>query len=125
MDSGTSALELSVAALAGCVVTIFLLIARRRGVPIEAASIRLRAERPDGSRTIRSVGGTLSVRSSASASDLSTALRLTLRTCPVGVLFDQAGVPVSVELCRLDAAKAVPEGDPSREPATCPVEETP
>ncbi|MCI4354684.1 MAG: OsmC family protein [Thermoplasmata archaeon] len=99
-DSGTSALELSVLSLAGCVVTIFLLVARRRRLPLEAASIQLKAERRAGAPTIESVDGVLTVRSTATDEDVATALRLTLKTCPVGVLFERAGVPVRVRVVR-------------------------
>jgi putative redox protein len=93
---GTSALELAVLALAGCVTTIFALVARRRHLSFQGMSIALEAERPDGAPTIARVRGTLRLRTEAPQDEVATALRLTLRTCPVGVLFEKAGVPVEV-----------------------------
>lgn len=95
-DLGTSALELSVLSLAGCISTIFTLVAERRRLRFEAMSVELDAARPQGSRTIASVEGTLHVVTTASAEDVATALNITLRTCPVGVLYEQAHVPVRV-----------------------------
>ena len=99
-DLGTSALELSVLSLAGCVTTIFALVARRRRLRFEAMRVELEALRPRGARTIASVEGTFQISTSASEDEVTTALNLTLRTCPVGVLFEQAGIPVRVRLVR-------------------------
>jgi putative redox protein len=95
-SAGTSALELSVLALGGCISTIFALVARRRRLAFEALTVGLEAERPEGAPTITRVRGTLRVRTHSSPEEVATALRLTLRTCPVGVLFEKAGVPVEV-----------------------------
>jgi putative redox protein len=110
-DSGTSALELSVLALAGCIVTIFLMIARRRRVPIEALSVDLEGHRPDGARTIERVDGHVTIETTAVPNEVDTVLRLTLRTCPVGVLFEQAGIPVEVTaVVRPPSSAALPDG---------------
>jgi len=45
-STGTSALELAVLSLAGCITTIFTLIARRRRLSFSGMSIALEAERP-------------------------------------------------------------------------------
>jgi putative redox protein len=95
-DSGTSALELSVLSLAGCITTIFALVAKRRRLGFEAMNVELDADRPSGARTIASVDGILRVVTSAPVEDVATALSLTLRTCPVGVLYEQAHIPVRV-----------------------------
>jgi putative redox protein len=95
-DHGTSALELAVLSLAGCITTIFALVARKRRVAFEAMRVELRAERPVGSPTIASVDGTFHIVTSARPEDVETTLEITLRTCPVGVLFDRAGIPVNV-----------------------------
>jgi len=95
-SAGTSALELSVLALAGCISTIFALVARRRRLAFEALTVGLEAERPEGAPTIARVRGTVRVRTHSSPEEVATALRLTLRSCPVGVLFEKAGIPVEV-----------------------------
>jgi putative redox protein len=95
-SAGTSALELAVLALAGCMTTIFSIVARRRRLSFAGMSIALEAERPEGAPTITRVRGTFRLRTEASPDEVGTALRLTLRTCPVGVLFEKAGIPVEV-----------------------------
>jgi len=95
-DTGTSSLELTVLSMAGCISTIFALVAERRKLPFESLRVDLDAERPKGSPTIARVVGTVHVRSSAPAEDVEAAVAITVRTCPVGVLFHQARIPVDV-----------------------------
>jgi putative redox protein len=96
-NAGTSALELAVLSLAGCVTTIFSLIAKRRRLTFDGLRVALTADRPPGAPTIVKVRGTVEVNSEAARDDVETVLRLTLRTCPVGVLFEKAGIPVVVD----------------------------
>lgn len=96
LDAGTSALELSVLALAGCISTIFAIVARKRRLSYDGFEVSLSAERPPGSPTLQRVLGTVEVRTSASPEEVETALRLTVKTCPVGVIFEQAKIPVEV-----------------------------
>ena len=95
---GTSALELTVLSLAGCITTIFGLVARKRRLSFDALRVELNAERSTGAPTLQSVHGTLEVRSEAPREEVEAVLRLTLKTCPVGVLFEQAHIPVVVAL---------------------------
>jgi len=95
-SAGPSALELAVLSLAGCINTIFVLVARRRRLAFQGLTVALEAERPEGAATITRVHGTLRIRTRATPADVETVLRLTLRTCPVGVLFEKAGIPVEV-----------------------------
>lgn len=97
-NRGPFALELSVMALAGCITTIFVLVAKKRRVPFEALRVDLTAMRPKGSPTIVAVEGTAHVVSRSPASEVETALDVTLRTCPVGVLFERAKIPVEVRI---------------------------
>ncbi len=95
-STGTSPLELCVLSLAGCITTIFALVARRRRLAFSSMTLGLEAERPPGSATIARVRGTLRLRTEASEQAVDAALRATVRTCPVGVLFERAGIPVEL-----------------------------
>ena len=97
-DLGPFALELSVLSLAGCITTIFALVAKKRRLKFEGLKVDLDAERPKGAPTIASVEGTLRVVTSAPREHVEAALDITLRTCPVGVLYEKAHVPVRVRL---------------------------
>lgn len=97
-DVGTSSLELSVLSLAGCITTIFALVAERRKLRFDSMDVDLEAQRPRGARTITAVDGAFRIVTSAPKEEVATALRLTVKNCPVGVLFEQAGIPVRVRL---------------------------
>jgi len=97
-EVGPYALELSVMSLAGCITTIFALVAKRRRLPFDGMKVELEADRPKGAPTIASVSGVLRVETPAAREDVEAALAITMRTCPVGVLFEHAHVPVRVRL---------------------------
>jgi len=107
-DLGTSGLELAALSLAGCITTIFALVAERRRLPFRAMRVELEAHRPPRSKTITHVDGTFFLATSADRSDAETALAITLRTCPVGVIFELAHIPVQVTLV------VEPEAEPAR-----------
>jgi putative redox protein len=97
-DVGPFALELSVLSLAGCITTIFALVAKKRRLVFEGLKVDLDAVRPKGFPTIASVEGVLRVTTAAPPEDVQTTLDITLRTCPVGVLYEKAHIPVRVRL---------------------------
>ncbi len=96
-DAGTSALELNILSLTGCITTIFALVAQKRRVRFEGMKVELEAERPRGAPTITAVKGRCVIVSTQPAEEVEHALRITLRTCPVGVLYEKAGIPVTVD----------------------------
>jgi putative redox protein len=105
---GPYALELSVLSLAGCITTIFALVAKKRRLAFDGMKVELTAERPEGSPTIASVDGVFRLSTSAPRDDAETALRITLRTCPVGVLYERAHIPVRVRLELTAPASSAP-----------------
>lgn len=95
-DHGTSAHELLLLSLTGCITTIFHVIADKRKLAFQGFTVKLEAEKSRGSPTLRRVRGTVEVRTSAPREDVDTVLRLTVRTCPVGALFERAHVPIEL-----------------------------
>ncbi len=117
-DRSTSSLELAVLSLAGCITTIFAIVARKRRLPFEALSIDLEADRPPRSRTVTAIRGTVTVTTSAPEADVGTAVEVTVRTCPVGVLFHGAGIPVEVRtVVRRPAGPAASGSEVAARPA--------
>lgn len=101
-DHGTSAHELLLLSLTGCISTIFHVIAEKRRLGFETLTVSLEAERSPGASTIRRVHGTVEVRTDAPQHEVDTVLRLTVKSCPVGSLFERAHIPVEL------TAKVVP-----------------
>jgi uncharacterized OsmC-like protein len=97
-DRGPTALELGVMSFAGCVATIFVLMAKKTRVKISDLEITMTADKPEGAKTVTKVGYTVTVRSDEDEGRLKRVFDLTRSNCPVGLLFEKAGVEVAYEL---------------------------
>ena len=97
-DRGPTALELGVMSFAGCVATIFVLMAKKTRANITDLEVTMKAEKPEGSKTVTKVGYMVIVRSGESEDKMKRVFDLTRANCPVGLLFEKAGVEVSYEL---------------------------
>ncbi|MHA1821039.1 MAG: OsmC family protein [Promethearchaeota archaeon] len=97
-DQATSAVELAAMALADCIVTIYLVKAMGAKVKIEKCEMKGTASMPEGAPTITAFKGQMTVVSPAEKDVLDGLLEETLKVCPVGLIFKQAGVSVEVKL---------------------------
>lgn len=93
-NGGPTALEAAAMALAGCVTTIFSGVAPKRHILFTRMEVFLDAQQAEGARTISSVNGVVDVYTGQSEADVRTAFDVTMRECPVDILFEQAGVNV-------------------------------
>lgn len=93
-DLGPTALALSVMIFAGCIATIFTLMAHKRRVELKELEIKMEAEKPENSNMIGKVDFTLFVTTDASEKEIDHLLRLTKEYCPVGQLFLHAEVDI-------------------------------
>jgi len=95
-NKGPTALELCIMSMAGCISTIFRTIADKRKFVYKAFKVELEAEK--GAVTVTSVKGKMEIVTEASEKEAQTVLRLTVDTCPVGVIFNKAGIKLEYEL---------------------------
>ncbi|HDD66595.1 MAG TPA: OsmC family peroxiredoxin [Nitrososphaeria archaeon] len=95
-DMGPTALELTLMSLAGCITTIFAVVAEKRKLKYEALRLDLEAEK--GEKTIEKCKGVLTVKTDAGERDVEIVLKLTMDICPVGALFEKAGVKPEIEI---------------------------
>ena len=93
-DKGPTALELTVMGLAGCVATIFAIMAKKMRIPLRGLEVSVEAEKPEGAKTIASARVNAKIVTDAEEKVVERAWKLTLENCPVGVLFEKAGVKV-------------------------------
>ena len=89
-DLGPTALELALMSLAGCIGTIFAIVAGKRKLSYEGFRVELEGEK--GEKTIEKIRGVLRIKTSASREEVETALKLTMEICPVGLIFEKAGI---------------------------------
>ena len=92
MNTGPTALELAVMALAGCITTIFKLIADKRRFNYKAFRVDLDAEKPEDAPTITDLKGKMELVTDGEEKEAQRILRLTVKTCPVGIIFHRAGI---------------------------------
>ena len=97
-DRGPTALELGVMSFAGCVATIFVLMAKKTRVKISDLEIIMKAEKSEEAKTVTKADYEVVVKSDENEDKLRRVLELTRANCPVGLLFEKAGVEVSYKL---------------------------
>jgi putative redox protein len=95
-DIGATALELSVMSLAGCISTIFKKVADKMRLNVSNLEVETDAEK--GQDTISKVKCAVYVTSDAAQEKLEKCLDNTMKTCPVGILYEKAGVEITTEL---------------------------
>lgn len=97
-DYAATALEYAVMALAGCITTIFSVVAKNSHIEISDLEAIVEAKKPDDALTITEVNMNINVKSNVPEDKLKRILRITLKQCPVETLFRQANVKMDVKL---------------------------
>lgn len=102
-DVGPTALELAAMALAGCISTIWAVVAHNSKVTYRKIVVEMELEKPDGSPTFTSSRAHVKVDSDETQETLERILEKTKQACPVGRLFEQAGIetPTTLEITSL------------------------
>jgi uncharacterized OsmC-like protein len=95
---GATALELAAMALAGCVSTIWAVVAKNSNCSYRKIIVELDIDKPDSAPTF--TGGTAYVKvdSDETQEKLERILDKTMQACPVGKLFEAAKVEIKTEL---------------------------
>lgn len=97
-NSGPTSLELTSMGLGGCITTIFSMLAKKMRLTINKIEAELEIEKLKGSPTITSVFILVKVKSDEPVELIEKCLNLTIKTCPVGILFEDAGIPIEYDL---------------------------
>lgn len=100
-NNGPSALELCLMSMSGCANTIFAMIAQKMRLPFEKLEVDVFGEQKDNAPTFTDVKLIISIKTSEEMEKIEKCLQITLNTCPVGILFKQAGVNISYEIKKL------------------------
>jgi len=97
-DRGPTALELGVMSFAGCIATIFILMAKKMRVQISDLEIEMKAEKSEEARTVTKADYEVTITSSESEDRIKKVFETTKANCPVSLLFEKAGVQVNYKL---------------------------
>ena len=95
---GASSLELCVMSHAGCYATIFLLTAKKMRLVIKELKVKIEAIKSDETGTISEETFDINIKANAPQDRIERAHKLTLETCPVGILFEKAGVKITYKV---------------------------
>lgn len=97
-DMGPTALELGVMSYAGCFATTFALIAKKMRVTLEDLEVKLEALKSEKAGTVTEATFNITVKTDSSEDTVQRIFKLTVENCPVGKLFEKAGVKVSYNI---------------------------
>ncbi len=103
-DLGATAFELCLMSYSGCVNTIFNIVAKKMRIEFTALEVDTTGIQKDGAPTFTDVEVELRIDSEASDDKIDKCLQQTLKMCPVGVLFHQAGVNTTYKIEKLQKA---------------------
>lgn len=95
---GPTALELAGMALAGCVSTIWAVVAHNSNVRYRKMIVELELDKSDSDPTFTTSRALVKVDSDEDQEKLEKILNKTLDACPVGRLFEQAGIATETTL---------------------------
>ena len=97
-DLGPTSLELCVMSHAGCYATICLLTARKMRLPIKGCDVKVEAIKSEEAGTIVQEDFDIVFKVDAPEDRIQRLHELTLKNCPVGILFEKAGVKIKYNL---------------------------
>ncbi|MHA1629267.1 MAG: OsmC family protein [Candidatus Heimdallarchaeota archaeon] len=97
-DIAPTALEYLVMSLAGCIGTIYKVVADKMRLKIQRLKVDLEAEKGEDDPTVKAVHATVYVKTNAPMAKLEKCLDLTMKTCPVGALYEKANIPMDVKV---------------------------
>ena len=98
VNSGATALELTVMGLSGCIGTIFAMVAQKMRIEFEHLEVILDVQQKNDAPTVTDVHFVLEIKTNEKLEKIQKCLDTTISTCPVGVLFKQAGVNITNEI---------------------------
>jgi len=92
---GASSLELCVMSHAGCYATICLLTAKKMRLELKGLKVKVEAIKSDETGTIAEETFDIQIKTDAPQDRVERLQKLTLENCPVGILFERAGVKIN------------------------------
>jgi uncharacterized OsmC-like protein len=97
-DMGPSALELALMSFVGCYATIFILTAKKMRVSLKDLEVETEAVKSEEAGTITKAKVDIVVSTDAPKDRIQRIHELTLKNCPVGKIFDKAGIKTSYKI---------------------------
>ena len=97
-DLGPSALELAIMSLAGCYATIFKMTADKMRLKLRDMEVDIEAVKSEDLGTITETKFDIMINADIPKDRVKRIHELTLKNCPVGKIFDKAGVKATYDI---------------------------
>ena len=97
-DMGPSALELCIMSHAGCYAAIFVLTAKKMRFLLKDLEVKVEAVKSEQAGTVTEEKFEIIARTNAPEDRVQRIHKLTLQSCPVGKLFEKAGVKIGYDI---------------------------
>ena len=97
-DMGSSALDLCLMSLAGCYATIFVLTVKKMRFSLKNLEVKVEGVKSEAAGTITEANVDVLMEANMPKDRLQRAHELTVKGCPVGKLFERAGVKMKYNL---------------------------
>jgi putative redox protein len=95
---GPTPLELCVMSHAGCYATIAVLTARKMRLPLKGCDVKVEAVKNEEAGTVTEEAFDVLFKLDAPMDRVQRLHEVTLKNCPVGILFEKAGVKITYKL---------------------------
>jgi len=95
---GATPLELCVMSHAGCYATILALVAQRMRIALKGLTVEVAAVKTDEAGTITEEAFDIAIKTDAPQDRIQRLHEVTLKHCPVGILFEKASVKISYNI---------------------------
>ena len=96
--SGATPLELCVMSHAGCYSTILALVAQRMRIILKGLKVEVVAVKTDATGTITEESFNIEIKTDAPQDRIQRLHEVTLKNCPVGIIFEKAHVQISYNI---------------------------
>ncbi len=97
-DMGPSALELALMSFAGCYAAIFMLTANKMRKTIKDLEVKAEAFKSEEAGTITETKFDITIKADMPEERVHRLHELTVRGCPVGKIFEKAGVKITYNI---------------------------
>jgi putative redox protein len=97
-DLGATPLELCVMSHAGCYATILVLTAQKMRIDLKGLTVKVAAVKTDEAGTITEEAFDIAIKADVPQDRIQRLHEVTLKNCPVGVLFEKASVKISYNI---------------------------
>jgi putative redox protein len=99
---GPTPLELCIMSHAGCYATIAALTAEKMRLPLKGCDVRVEATKSEETGTIAEEVFEITFKIDAPQDRMERLHDLTLKNCPVGILFEKAGVKIMYNIKKIN-----------------------